>query len=364
MIRPSTTTFLFFFFAWGSSCPIAAGVSAKVEIVDPFPVWVASESADLYIRVINTGDKSFTLLTSAARLKESDLRFEWQTEDKRAFPAQGTPPIAPGLPDGGGLFADAPAGKAGGFVRIPPSHAYVLSERDYPECQIPSESQMGVRVHVRIADREWIASDWVRRTIIPCPKFPDQPLFRFRLEPGDEPELVSAVELWGEKWLFARVPSNPYNLWRLCRLPSGTILRAIEHDMQRRRLTLRFGEGEPDVMIDSRGGQPLSGSERTVPHLHLWKKLSGRPFTDNYQLLMIEGAPDHTGPTPTKDLIRTTVPAAAPPPPEGTGSRPEAGSGKAASSAPPGPGSIWAWVAGGAVVVLCAWAGLRAKGRG
>ncbi len=49
----------------------------------------------------------------------------------------------------------------------------------------------------------------------------------------------------------------------------------------------------------------IRGSEKTVPQLHFWKKIAGRPFSDFFQ----EMKDRKQGVTTTMDTIGITVPA-------------------------------------------------------
>lgn len=349
-------------FGHGFLPDVSGRAEAEVQAIDPFPVWFESEPPDLYIRVSNTGDEPLTFSRSVLPgSPPKDLVLELKGQREPEYSARDFSPIE--FPGGAGdPFAGVPEKKPIGPVVIRPQQAYAVSSQDYPVVRITSHPQLPIRAHFRVSDDRWVSTEWIERKIVPNPELSAPPLFTFKLEARFSEWAVSLFDLGDEKWLFAYVPQKRGTLTRLCRVPKGSSPSSFTHDVERGVNIIRFGPGEPDVILDSRSGCPLSGSERTVPHLHLWKKLSGRPFTDNYQLLMIEGAPGHTGPTPTKDLIRTTVPVAVSP--GGAKEQPQSGSGEGPSSSPPGTGPIWAWVVGGAVAVLCAWAGLRAKGRG
>ena len=115
-----------------------------------------------------------------------------------------------------------------------------------------------------------------------------EPLFEYELDPmfrGKPKKQLRPVKIAGETWLcVSQAPA--YVRRRLCRVPEGITPKAFSFDQGAQRLTIRFDGGEEEVVINTRTGAPLTGSERTVPHLHLWKKLSGRPFTDVWQNTM------------------------------------------------------------------------------
>ncbi len=76
------------------------------------------------------------------------------------------------------------------------------------------------------------------------------------------------------------------------------------HDLEARRLTIRFASNEEPVVINTRTGLPVSGSERTAPHLHLWQQIAGRPFSDSYK----EVIEQNEGTDETRRLRMTTLP--------------------------------------------------------
>lgn len=54
--------------------PAAGKPSAKVEIIEPFDTWLATEKVDFYVRITNTGSEP--LLLPGAGHAENDLFFE------------------------------------------------------------------------------------------------------------------------------------------------------------------------------------------------------------------------------------------------------------------------------------------------
>lgn len=152
-----------------------------------------------------------------------------------------------------------------------------------------------IRPHLRVRTGTWIPGEWHDRKIEEVPNLTSaKSLCDFKLGSDGPKHSVVALPIPEGIWLYGcRLPAS-YS-WpvangqvdrRICRLPDGKMPTSITSDDDARRLTIRFGGGEEDVVINTRTGMPLSGSERTVPHLHLWKKLAGRPFTDSYQEML------------------------------------------------------------------------------
>ena len=91
---------------------------------------------------------------------------------------------------------------------------------------------------------------------------------------------IRQIEIEGEKWLFqsifriARVPEGATPRFRMEYVPGETLGTG---DVEEEILVIDFeGVEEEPVRILVRQAFPLSGSERTVPHLHLWQSLTDR----------------------------------------------------------------------------------------
>lgn len=260
--------------AFAMSLQVAVGKpSAKVEIIQPFETWLATEIVDFYVRITNVGAEPLKVIGYS----ESDIFFELDPTalSSTAYRAMPFPKVE---------RANTPEFKG---MLVPPGGHVMLSDRDYNDINISTpEYSTRVRVHFLIERGVWFTSDWTTRNILPVPDMTHiKPLFEFELSPmfkGQPLEEVRPLKVGDETWLFtSRSPS--YAGRRFCRVPDGVKPTAFTYDQEARRLTIQFDNGEEPVIINTRTGAPLTGSERTVPHLHLWKNLSGRPFTDVYQ---------------------------------------------------------------------------------
>ena len=275
--------------------------SARIELIDPFPSWFATENLDFYVRVTNTGEEPLPLAWLGR--DNSDLFFEIPPESRRNddnmvdIPRGFLPRVE---------SADKP--KGWGLV-LPPGRAYVLSDADYNEGDfVFSERFTQLRVNLLLEKGRWVSSEWIERNILPAPDLSGEALYEFTLSPMFEkkPNKVLPLKMGDETWLFSHHTGNPSRVGRrLCRVPLGTTVSSINYDMESRRMTILFEGDEEAVVINTRTGLPLSGSERTVPHLHLWKKLSGRPFTDVYKQILER----QQGKRVELDRSRSTVPA-------------------------------------------------------
>lgn len=268
------------FALWALAMSLQSAVgkpSAKVEIIEPFDTWLATEKIDFYVRITNTGGEPLPL--PGAGHAGEDLFFEG-------------PPAIPSIDIQEEIRLPRVENARtprfpGDRIVLPPGGVTVLSDLDYNDSNLTfPELFPQVRVHFLIERGVWFSSDWTVRKILPVPDLTDiKPLFEYELDPmfrGQPLEEVRPVKVGVETWLFI-TRSPTYAGRRLCRVPDGVKPAAFKYDQEACRLTIRFDDGEEDVVINTRTGRPLTGSERTVPHLYLWKKLSGRPFTDVYQ---------------------------------------------------------------------------------
>ena len=267
-----------------------AELRAKLEILEPFTSTFLTEDLNIFVIVTNTGDRPVSISVG----QDSELFFE-------------TDPHAPGstedqMPRSQSNF---PTEKQKGFV-LPPGRAYVMSDLDYNEGDMMNPSVfVRVRASLLIEQGRWISSEWHERNIIPTPNLDVESLYDFRISPDSGLRDVIALTLGAETWLFSH-PHGIENVGRrLCRVPEGETISYIENNQDAHRLTIHFGAKEEPVVINTRTGMPVSGSEKTVPHLHFWKRIAGRPFTDFYQKMMDR----KRGVTTTMDTIGITVPA-------------------------------------------------------
>ncbi len=268
--------------------------NARVEIIQPFPAWFLTEKVDFFVRVVNIGDKAIRVANTA----QHDLFFE----------------IAPKVTTLVGDVLNLPKVENAGSAEpkgllLPPGRAYTLSDADYNEADlVNSECFTRVRVHLIIEPGRWVSSEWTERKILPAPDLTVASLYDYKLS-ADSSSTHSVIPLRvnGEDWLFSHVKGAKEVGRRLCRVPDGMMPTSFEHDLERRRLTIRFAGNEEPLVINTRTGLPVSGSERTAPHLHLWLQLAGRPFTDSYQEVLEQ----NDGMTDTRRLRMTTAPVAA-----------------------------------------------------
>lgn len=265
--------------------PVHARPDVKIDIIEPFEFTYSSESPVMFVRITNTGTETLDLCLGGY----SDLQFE-----NDPMQATDSSELAPWSRRFSHVkFKDKPNG--GRLIK--PGGSIVLSQLDYCDVEFSMfhEEFRRIRPHLRVQTGVWVTGDWYERKIEEVPNLTASKSLRdFKLG-SDGPEYsVVALPLKEGTWLFScRLPAsyaipvaNGVVDRRICRLPGGKMPTSITSNDDARRLTIRFGGGEEDVVINTRSGMPLSGSERTVPHLHLWKKLAGRPFRDAYQEML------------------------------------------------------------------------------
>jgi len=278
-------------FAATSFQHVKSETNAKVEIIQPFQAWFLTEKVDFFVRVANIGDKAIRVANTA----QEDLFFE----------------IAPKVTTLVGDVLNLPKVENAGRsepkgLLLPPGRAYTLSDADYNEADlVNSECFTRVRVHLLIETGRWVSSEWTERKILPAPDLNAASLYDYKLS-ADSSSTHSVISLRvnGEDWLFSHVKGTKAVGRRLCRVPDGMMPMSFVHDLEARRLTIRFASNEEPVVINTRTGLPVSGSERTAPHLHLWQQIAGRPFSDSYK----EVIEQNEGTDETRRLRMTTVP--------------------------------------------------------
>ena len=283
---------LFLAFAALSFQQVIGEPHANVEVIEPFSTGFLTEKVDFYVRVTNTGEEAIRIGGTA----QHDLFFELGSERTTlAGDVLELPTVE-----------NAKNSEAEGLL-LPEGRAYVLSDADYNEADlIHAEAFTQVRVHVFINSGNWVSSDWIEREILPAPDLNVPSLCDYKhREKSLMIHSVVSLPVSSETWLFSTVRNSGRVGRRLCRVPDGRIPTHVEHDADARRLTIRFDGEEEVVVINTRTGLPVSGSERTVPHLHLWRTLAGRPFTDFYQ----QSLEAKRGGRESLELSRTTVAA-------------------------------------------------------
>jgi len=338
-----------------------AELNARIEIIDPFPAWFATEKLELFVRVTNTGDLPLPLMWTGGSRRQ--FFFESILDPKYA---QGKNLEMPKVEDAQGVDFK-------GFM-LPPGRAYVLSGLDYDEAEmVQAECFTRVRVHFLIKQGQWVSSDFVERKIIEQPNLKVQSLFDFKLTTQFERSLeIIPLRVEDETWLFSHETGSSNVGRRLCRLPAG-FSPTFRYDIAGRRLFISFGQLDEPAVINTRTGMPVSGSERTVPHLRLWQELSGRPFTDSWQ----DEVERVRGENSECDRTKTTVPAEIEPKhraipgasslqhsfretPAGNPIRSESGKfvGPKASETK-GLLPWWTWILGGSSLIAAGWFSLR-----
>ncbi len=311
-----------------------AALDAKVEVIDPYQTWLEGETWGVYIRITNTGDEAFPLLFHPD-LEASQI---FVTAEFEAGSAEDPQPRTPPLPkveeaDWGNVRA---AAERVGFT-LHPGQAFVYG----PEAFVTTEGMYGLgasrmswyRVDLVLGDGHWVSSERVKRDFIHDDSaWTSAPLTNIGLTGADVSAPVRVVNIAGANWLFE-------GRQRLCIVPGGATPRISTFD-NREYVRIEFeGSDEEPVVTSNRHGHPLSGSERTVPHLYLWKSLTSRP--------MGAATPD------TRPEKATAVPAEG----ERSGTSPRANaSASAGRGHSTGSPTLWVTLGVGAVILAgAAW---------
>jgi hypothetical protein len=322
----------------------------RIELIEPFEFTFASEPPIMFVRITNTGTEPMAIGLG----DESDL----QLENDPAL-ASDSSELAPWTRRFS-YVRNQP--KPEGGISVQPGESLVLGELDYCDmdfCMHHWEFQR-IRPHLRVKTGIWIAGAWQERKIEDAPNLTSaKSLYDFKLGPDGQQRSVIALPMAGETWLVGcRLPSSFKTLpqatgnidFRICRLPDGKMPASIAHDVDARRLTIHFDGGEEDVVINTRTGMPVSGSEQRVPHLHFWMKLSGRPFRDIFQ-------EKKDGKVPTMVVAAPKMPES--PPAEISSTSPTAS--QAPAPKQPTATGIWILIGTALVLALAAFMALRSR---
>jgi len=265
----------------GCSVSARAEKTARIEIIDPFQKWFLMEDLELYLLVTNTGDEPLPLdVGSGDAVDREQYFFE---VDPNSIDMKYKAWISNALlTKGKDLKFTLPVNP----LILPPGSAYMLSNLDYEQEGMRPEVFNRFRVNLLIENGKWVSSDFIERNIINAPDLSVPSLFEYKYKTSSDVSLsVISLVVGEETWLFRQAIRNNHfdGLKRLCRVPEGNH-PTFEFDNKSSRLIIRFDGGEEPVVFNTRTGKPVSGSERTVPQLHLWKRLAERPFTDFWEM--------------------------------------------------------------------------------
>lgn len=250
-----------------------AALDATIEVVDPYETWLEGERWGVYIKVTNTGDEPFPLLFHPD-VEATQIFITPQFETPPPNPAQPRLPPLPGR-DGSRWQDVKAAASRVGFV-LDPGEAFVYG----PEAFITTEGLFGLgarrmssyRINFHIGDGKIASSPEIRRNfIVKNEAWENRVIGEVKGASAEVTIPLRMISIDGVTWLFE-------GRARLCILPEGATPRFSTID-NREFVKIEFeGVDEEPVVVSNRFGHPISGSERTVPHLHLWKSLTSRPM--------------------------------------------------------------------------------------
>jgi len=126
------------------------------------------------------------------------------------------------------------------------------------------------QIHLLIGEGHSVSSPAMERRYIVNPKaWESEPIAEIHTRSLGLNSQIRVIEIGENKWLFN-------NRARLCALPHGATPK-VSTDEIREFIHIEFeGSDEMPVVISNRTSHPVSGSERTVPHLYLWESITAR----------------------------------------------------------------------------------------
>jgi len=255
----------------GSCGMVWAELDAKVEVFDPYETWLEGERWGVYIKVTNIGDESFPLLFHPD-LEATQIfiipRFDATDQDQA--PPRFLPFAAAGESDW--KQVDEAASRVG-FL-LSPGESFVYGPEAFVGTGgLPATGERRIssyRIALLIGNGKLASSPEMKHTLIRNPQaWEREVVAEVELSNLTRTASVRKIAINGATWLFR-------NRTRFCIIPDGATPQfSTTPDL----VTIKLdGTGEEHVVISNRHGHPISGSERTVPHLHLWKSLTSRPM--------------------------------------------------------------------------------------
>lgn len=260
-----------------SAAVIETGIAApkaNIEVFDPYDVWLEGERWGVYVKITNTGNESFRLLTHPDTLQlflEASLG-----EPSRPLPQNILEDSLPKVEEAQwGMVEQAAAWR--GTVEVGPGEQFVYGPEAFIDIEglhaLQSRRLSRYRVHILLADSIWSSSPLTeRRFAVDNQAWKQKPIAEVPLRTEGRGSLVRKISVAGESWLFE-------GSFRLCRAPADHQLNFMTHGDARDLLEISFAGIEGGkVLIDNRMGNPISGPPELVPQLALWQRLTNRPM--------------------------------------------------------------------------------------
>lgn len=156
---------------------------------------------------------------------------------------------------------------------LKPGQSEVLGSRElgllWMDTAMPNPHMKSFQLALRLGSDRYALSESIALTFANVPELEKHPIVAKVERIGDFEVAIRQIEINNEDWLF-------FSHFRIARVPEGATPR-FSTETNKQILVIEFdGVEEEPVRIDVRQAFPLSGSKRTVPHLHLWRSLTER----------------------------------------------------------------------------------------
>jgi hypothetical protein len=292
MIREVSDLFLFstqallgLFSLRASGVALAAPSSPVAwEIHQAFPAWVEGESFCLFAKVTNIGTEILPL-SAACTLSDVEQtvlipqwkegqHYHWNVLPSNSYLPQVDAPWKSRLD-----WRDTPLHMLEEFYSraLMPGQSEVLGDLElrelFPNYAMPNPHMEGFQLALRLGPDRYALSEPQPLVFADIPKLEAHPVLQEIEVAGNYTFPLRRIKIEKAEWLF-------FSHIRIARVPEGATPKFRTED-EKQVLVVEFeGVVEEPVHVDVRQGFPLSGSIRTVPHLHLWRSLTNRSMDE------------------------------------------------------------------------------------
>lgn len=267
--------------------------SIKWEIHQAFPSWVEGERWLVFVKLTNVSDEVIPLAGQPDDFQTEQIRVvpEWKNGfhphthgDRRPHRhlLQVDKPWKSKL-----RWSDVIKSMTWGNA-LKPNQSEVLGQQELGGLQyeygMPDPHMDKFQFALRLGPDRYSLSESQPLVFANLPELEKHPVLTKIEKANGRTTPIRLIEINGENWLFQRS-------FRIARVPEGATPRFhLEYvngdtlgagDVDEEILVIEFDDVEEEpVRILIRQAFPLSGSKRTVPHLHLWRSLTDRSMLE------------------------------------------------------------------------------------
>jgi len=258
----------------------------KWEIHQAFPSWVEGERWMVFAKLTNVGEEIIPLSGKPVDPAMEQIRLVPQWIQGKTPHSHGHRSHSHHLPQADQPWKstldwnDAPLKVLQGISRaLKPEQTEVIGDLGLRGLShgysMPNPHMESFQLAARLGPDRYALSEPQPLTFANVPTVEKSPIIAEITTENIRPSPIRQIEIDGGKWLF-----YGFSKTRIARVPEGATPRFSTED-KNQILVIEFeGTEEEPVRIDMRQGFPLSGSKRTVPHLHLWRSLTDRSMLE------------------------------------------------------------------------------------